>query len=66
MHTFHIEKSHSILSDPSCDSVTNDELDMESSNKISFLNKNNNFLIDFIYSIIEHTIHVTAWFWIKR
>ncbi|CAI0433472.1 unnamed protein product [Linum tenue] len=31
---------HSISSDPGCDMVLKDELDMDSSNKISFLNKN--------------------------
>nr|YP_010458452.1 hypothetical protein RF2 [Loeseneriella lenticellata]YP_010458471.1 hypothetical protein RF2 [Loeseneriella lenticellata]UUA69957.1 hypothetical protein RF2 [Loeseneriella lenticellata]UUA69958.1 hypothetical protein RF2 [Loeseneriella lenticellata] len=31
---------HPILSDPGCDRVPKDELDMDSSNKISFLNKN--------------------------
>ncbi|EXC28025.1 Protein ycf2 [Morus notabilis] len=31
---------HPISSDPGCDMVPKDELDMDSSNKISFLNKN--------------------------
>ncbi|KAL8551031.1 hypothetical protein ACS0TY_000203 [Phlomoides rotata] len=40
---------HPISSDPGCDRVLKDELDMDSSNKISFLNKNSFFL--FISSI---------------
>ncbi|CAN6864548.1 unnamed protein product [Brassica oleracea] len=41
---------HPISSDLGCDMVPKDELDMDSSNKISFLNKNH-FLIYFIYSM---------------
>uniref|UniRef100_A0A9I9E811 Ycf2 N-terminal domain-containing protein n=1 Tax=Cucumis melo TaxID=3656 RepID=A0A9I9E811_CUCME len=40
---------HPISSDPGCDMVPKDELDMDSSNKISFLNKNP--FIYFIYSM---------------
>ncbi|XP_048630493.1 protein Ycf2-like [Brassica napus] len=41
---------HPISSDLGCDTVPKDELDMDSSNKISFLNKNP-FFIYFIYSM---------------
>ncbi|KAL2223970.1 UNVERIFIED_CONTAM: Protein Ycf2 [Sesamum indicum] len=41
---------HPISSDPGCDRVLKDEPDMDSSNKISFLNKIH-FLIYFIYSM---------------
>ncbi|RZS18355.1 hypothetical protein BHM03_00050602 [Ensete ventricosum] len=43
---------HPISSDSGCDMVPKDEPDMDSSNKISFLNKNP-FSIYFIYSMIE-------------
>nr|YP_010974795.1 Ycf2 [Lysiana exocarpi]YP_010974803.1 Ycf2 [Lysiana exocarpi]WNR57372.1 Ycf2 [Lysiana exocarpi]WNR57380.1 Ycf2 [Lysiana exocarpi]WNR57437.1 Ycf2 [Lysiana exocarpi]WNR57445.1 Ycf2 [Lysiana exocarpi] len=36
---------HPISSDPGCDMVPKDELDMDSSNKISFLNKNSFFFV---------------------
>ena len=50
---------HPISSDLGCDMVPKDELDMDSSNKISFLNKNP-FLIYFIYSMNGRGgIHVT-------
>uniref|UniRef100_A0A251THD1 Ycf2 N-terminal domain-containing protein n=1 Tax=Helianthus annuus TaxID=4232 RepID=A0A251THD1_HELAN len=53
---------HPISLDSGCDMVPKDEPDMDSSNKISFLNKNP-FLIYFIYSMTgTGRIHVTPRF----
>lgn len=40
MYLQNIISIHPILLDPKCDKVLKDELNMDSSNKISFLNKN--------------------------
>nr|YP_009873518.1 hypothetical protein RF2 [Acer pentaphyllum]YP_009873540.1 hypothetical protein RF2 [Acer pentaphyllum]QKT28553.1 hypothetical protein RF2 [Acer pentaphyllum]QKT28554.1 hypothetical protein RF2 [Acer pentaphyllum]QKY63130.1 Ycf2 [Acer pentaphyllum]QKY63152.1 Ycf2 [Acer pentaphyllum]QNH84415.1 Ycf2 [Acer pentaphyllum] len=48
---------HPISSDPGCDMVPKDELDMESSNKISFLNKNHLFHLFHDRNRGEYTLH---------
>uniref|UniRef100_A0A2C9U291 Protein Ycf2 n=1 Tax=Manihot esculenta TaxID=3983 RepID=A0A2C9U291_MANES len=53
---------HPISSDPGCDMVLKDELDMDSSNKISFLNKNPFFDLFHLFHDRNGGIHVTPRF----
>nr|YP_010320896.1 hypothetical protein RF2 [Parnassia longipetala]YP_010320917.1 hypothetical protein RF2 [Parnassia longipetala]UJP70726.1 hypothetical protein RF2 [Parnassia longipetala]UJP70747.1 hypothetical protein RF2 [Parnassia longipetala] len=48
---------HPILSDPGCDMVPKDELDMDSSNKISFLNKNPFFDLFHLFHDRGYALH---------
>lgn len=53
---------HPISSDPGCDMVPKDEPDMDSSNKISFLNKNPFLDLFYLFHDRNRGIHVTPRF----